>query len=320
MTITSKIIKDGFQVPLVYLVPKQSNITMQFKLEPQIVTKATIIAIAAAHLFVLRSIWKKAPEKAKSIENAQASDDSTSTGPVVRTFPDEETLSKELCAFVAKNATEAIAARGVFHLAVAGGSLLDTLVELSDHKDSVDFSKVVLSFANHKCVHPNSEKANISKSKAKFAGKAGISIFVTPSVSPMDGGDGSEEAEFYAKALKDMGIPHANGFPVLDLILLGLGIDGHIGSCHPMGPAVSDSTKAVAAAPKIGEPASITFTIETMNSARQVAVVVSGSAKGKKEALKRAMTRPTEAPRGTFPAQLLESPIFFLDSGAGASV
>jgi 6-phosphogluconolactonase len=291
------------------------HITMP--LDSQIATKVTIVAFTAVHLLILKSIWKKAPEKAEVTENGQSS----GAGPIVKKYRDKATLSKEVCAFIAKNAKEAIDARGVFHLAVAGGSLLDALAGLSDHKDIVDFSKVVLSFVNHKCVDPNSDKANMSKSKTKFAAMAGIRKLVVPSLSPTDGGDGSEEAELYSKAIRDEGIPHTkNGIPVLDLILLGLGTDGHIGSCHPMGPAVADSSKAVTASPKIGEPASITFTIETMNSARQVAVVASGGAKGKKEAIKRAMIRPAETPHGIFPAQLLESPIFFLDSEAGADI
>ena len=298
---------------------KNEYLGIMMRLESsQIATNAPFVAIAVVHLLVLISFWKKAPrDEAEVTEKAPVSD----AGPVVKKYGDKATLSKEVCAFVAKNARAAIDARGVFHLAVAGGSLLDALVGLSDHKETVDFSKVVLSFVNHKCVDPDGDKANMLKSKTKFADKAGISTFVAPTISSIDGGDGLEEAEFYTKAIRDQGIPHTkNGIPVLDLILLGLGVDGHIGSCHPMGSAVAETTKAVAASPKIGEPASITFTIETMNAARQVAVVVSGGTKGKKEAVKRAMIRPPESPYGTFPAQLLESPIFFLDSEAGAKI
>jgi 6-phosphogluconolactonase len=300
------------------ILQKRIHLGITMRLESsQLATNAPFVAIALAHLLVLTSFWKKAPGEAEVTEKTPVSD----AVPVVKKYRDKATLSKEVCAFVAKNAKEAIDARGVFHLAVAGGSLLDALVGLSDHKATVDFSKVVLSFVNHKCVDPNSDKANMLKSKAKFADRAGISTFVAPTISPIDGGDGLEEAEFYTKAIRDQGIPHnKNGIPVLDLILLGLGVDGHIGSCHPMGSAVAEATKAVAASPKIGEPASITFTIETMNSARQVAVVVSGGTKGKKEAVKRAMIRPSESPHGTFPAQLLELPIFFLDSEAGAEI
>ena len=241
-------------------------------------------------------------------------------GPSVRKSADKAAVGKDVCQFVANAAKSAIKSRGVFHLAVAGGSLLDTLSKLVDHKDDVDFSKVVLSFANHKCVAPTSDKATLTKCKSKFADAVGITRFIEPSPTPADSGDGSAEAEFYAKALKDAGVPHVDGKPLVDLILLGLGADGHVGSCHPLGPAVAEASKSVAASPKSGEPASITFTIETMNAARQVGVVVTGGAKGKKEAVKRAMTRPAETPRGTFPAQSLEAPIFFVDSEAAADL
>jgi hypothetical protein len=68
-----------------------------------------------------------------------------------------------------------------------------------------------------------------------------------------------------------------------------------------MSPAVSETQKAVAGSPKSGEPSSIALTIESCNKARQVVVVA-------------------EEPRGTFPAQLLEKPLFFLDAEAAAEL
>eukprot|EP00934_Nitzschia_sp_Nitz4_P000360 Nitzschia sp. Nitz4//scaffold56_size114212//45124//45963//NITZ4_003945-RA/size114212-processed-gene-0.62-mRNA-1//-1//CDS//3329554691//360//frame0 len=270
-------------------------------------TAAVTVAAVAVHAYILQPyVQKYLPKKA--------------TGPVAKRYPDKATVAKELCAYVVESAKTSIAARGVFHLSVAGGSLLDSLAGLVEYKDAVDFSKVVLSFANHKCLPPTDAKATVAKSKSKFADAIGITTMILPTDKPASGGKGSEEAEFYTKALKDAGIPHSNGLPVVDLILLGLGADGHVGSCHPMGPAVATTDKSVAASPKDGEPASITFTIETMNAARQVAVIVCGGSKGKKEAVKRAMVRPAESPRGTFPAQLLASPIFFLDEEAAADL
>ncbi len=276
-----------------------------------IVAGVTFLLISAIHLSFLKSIRKQ-------VDRSPQQSEESSSVVVVNVFPDDAAVSKDLCAFVARAAKEAIDARGVFYLAVAGGSLLDALAGLENHKDTVDFSKVILSFVNHKCIHPDSDEATTAKCKSTFAVNAGISIFVAPSRSPAENGDGSAEAEFYTKALKDAGIPHRHGFPVLDLIILGIGVDGHIGSCYPMGPAVEDSARAVTPSPKSGEPASITFTIETMNSAREIAVVAFGGSDMKKEAVKRALVRPPEQPRGTFPAQLLASPIFFLNADAAS--
>lgn len=235
--------------------------------------------------------------------------------PRARVFESKEDVSKELCAFIVENAKEAIEKRGIFHLAVAGGSLLDLLGGLAEQKDSVDFSKFVVSFANHKCVAPDSEKSNLHKTKSKFADAAGITKFVLPTSSPDGQGDGSKEAEFYASALVSSNVPHSGKYPVFDLVLLGLGADGHVGSCHPMSVAALETSKGVSGSPKSGEPSSITLTIESFNAARQTCVI--GCGKGKKEAVKRAMDRPAE-PRGSFPAQSLVAPLFFLDADAAA--
>lgn len=238
--------------------------------------------------------------------------------PRARVFESKEDVAKELQAYVVDLAKEAIAKREVFHLAVAGGSLLDLLAGLVDFKDEVDFSKFVLSFANHKCVAPDSEKSTLFKSRAKFADAAGITKFIVPTNTPDGTGDGSKEAEFYAKALVSANVPHAGKYPVFDLILLGLGADGHVGSCHPGSVAALETATGVSGSPKSGEPSSITLTIEAMNTARQTAVIVCGGSKGKKEAVKRAMDRPAESPRGAFPAQSLSAPLFFLDVEAAA--
>jgi 6-phosphogluconolactonase len=275
--------------------PKQNNIVVA------VIASAAVVGL---YMYLTKLSGGKTASEAK---------------PTTRIYEDKATVSKEVCAFVAESAKKAIAENGVFHLAVAGGSLLDALALLKEHKESVDFSKVVLSFANHKCVAPGNEKATVFKAKSKFAADAGIKKFVIPTTSPTVGGDGSEEAAYYAKQLEAC-VPHEYGLPVIDLILLGLGADGHIGSNHPIGPAVAESRKAVAGSPKQGEPSSITLTVETMNSAKQVALVVCGGSKGKREAVKRALARPAEEPRGTFPAQLLKSPIFFLDKEAAADL
>lgn len=238
--------------------------------------------------------------------------------PRARVFESKEDVSKELCAFIAEKAKESIEKRGVFHLAVAGGSLMDLLGGLAQHKDSVDFSKIVLSFANHKCVAPDSDKSNVTKAKTKFADAAGITRYVVPSSTPDGDGDGSREADFYASALVKANVPHSGKFPVMDLILLGLGADGHVGSCHPDGVAALETSKGVSGSPKSGEPSSITLTIESFNMARHTCVIVCGGSNGKKEAVKRAMVRPAESPRGTFPAQSLAAPLFFLDAEAAA--
>ena len=268
---------------------------------------AVALTIAATAAVGVLSFW--AYNKATEIEDA-------ATYPIARIFHSKDDASKDVCEFIVELAQDSIDKRGVFHLSVAGGSLLDLLTKLQEYKNDVDWSKVTLSFANHKCVLPTSEKANMAKAKKKFADELGITNIVAPTSKPVEGSDGTEEAKFYAKALVDADIPHTQQFPILDLVLLGLGADGHVGSCHPKGTAVRNNKDAVAGSKKTGEPSSITLTISAMNHARQVAVIVCGGSKGKKEAVVRALRRPAERPCGIFPAQLLTSPTFFLDAEA----
>ncbi|CAB9510425.1 Probable 6-phosphogluconolactonase 3, chloroplastic [Seminavis robusta] len=280
-------------------------------------TLSTSLALFAVTAVLMVGLVKAAKKEKSSSSKPELAKPAPLT---TKVFPTKDKVSKALCEYVAAAANKAIAERGVFHLAVAGGSLLDALAGLNDQK--VDYSKVVLSFVNHKCVALDDEKkATIAKCKTKFANEAGITRFVCPNPSPVEGTDGSADAAFYANALKEANIPtSSNGCPIFDLVLLGLGSDGHVGSNHPMGPAVLNTTNAVAGSPKEGEPSSITLTIESINAARDVAVVVCGGSKGKKEAVKRAMVRPAEEPRGTFPAQLLQSPTYFLDSEAASDL
>jgi 6-phosphogluconolactonase len=239
--------------------------------------------------------------------------------PTTLLYVDKAAVSKRLCAYVVQAAKKHIAEKGSFHLAVAGGSLIDALTGLVEHKNEIDFSKVVLSFVNHKCISPDDSSATVAKCKSKFATACGIQKIVCPSPSPKPDSNGDEEAKYYEEQLKAV-VPVSKGYPVLDLVLLGLGADGHVGSCHPMGPAVANTTNVVAGSPKSGEPSSITMTIETINAAKEAVFVVCGGSDGKKEAVKRAMTRPAEKPRGTFPAQLIRGPIFFLDQAAATDL
>jgi len=236
----------------------------------------------------------------------------------LRIFSDKDDTSTELCNFIVDLAKEAIKERGIFHLAVQGGPLLDLLAPLSDHKDSIDFTKVVLSFANHYCINPCHETAALARSRAKFADAAGISQFITPTLCPKIGTDGSEEADFYMMLLQGHGLPHTDdGCPIVDLAVLALGSDGSVASCYPRSQALT-SKRAVIGSPKKGEPASITFTMRTINYARKCVVVA--CSKSKREAVKRALTRPADKPRGLFPAQLLKAPIFFLAADAAGTL
>ena len=105
--------------------------------------------------------------------------------------------------------------------------------------------------------------------------------------------------------------------PVLDLILLGLGDDGHTASLFPGSAAAGVTDRSVA----VGEGKGlerITLTAPVLSAARQVIILVSGAAK--QEALRRLLD-PSESPLRT-PAKLVQpsSPVLVLADAAAAGL
>lgn len=238
--------------------------------------------------------------------------------PETRVYATKDDLANAVCKYIVQEIQNCPNPR--FYLAVAGGSLLDTLRKLVEFKDQADFSSVVLCFANHKCIDPTSEKATAQKAKEKFANALNMTVVVPQTKSEATTTDGTEEAKEYGLQLLQAYVPHTGVIPKFDLVLLGLGADGHVASCHPNSDAATKATTAVTNSPKVGEPPSITLSMKALNNSKKVSVVVSGGSKGKKEAVKRAMIRPAEEPLGSFPAQLLIRPLYFLDMDAAQDI
>ena len=242
--------------------------------------------------------------------------------PTKKILKDKQAVSKELCRLIVQMARFEIDAKGWFIFAVAGGSVLDLLTGLVEWKDAVDWSRVTLAFVNHKCIPLDHPKASAAIVKKNFCNDLNLTDIILPFVtltSPTT--DGSIEAKEYQKQLVQtrlLPVTYDN-MPIFDLILLGLGVDGHVGSNHPNSVAVLSLHSAVVPSPKEGEPSSITLSIPAINAAKNKILVVTGGKDGKK-AVKRAMIRPFEGERGSFPAQLLDRPLFLLDEEAAAEL
>ena len=165
----------------------------------------------------------------------------------VHIYGTAEEVAAALCARVEAEARDAVAKRGVFALAVPGGSVLKMLAGLTD--SSMDWSKaresqrmrpqvamdcadsrrvqVVLAYANHKCVPLDAETSTHAKALKLFLGaatRAGC-VVITPG-----GSDDApaEAAKYNARLLGETRISKEPGTGVcqFDLCLLGMGSDG----------------------------------------------------------------------------------------------
>ena len=209
-----------------------------------------------------------------------------------------------LADMVAAASAEAIAARGAFVVALSGGSLVKALAGLVGRKD-VDFSRWWVVFVDERVVPLSSPDSNYAGAHEALLRKVPVP---TNQVIAIKEGLGAEQAaEHYAGRLLDLGVDvlprTADGYPVIDLVLLGVGPDGHVASLFPNRKETAATSGWVLPVTDSPKPPSarITLTMPVLNSAARVAVVALGA--GKAEVVQRALE--VQSLPGALPVQLV---------------
>ena len=149
--------------------------------------------------------------------------------PEIKVLPDLPSLVREAAERIATAAGQAIANHGSFTLALAGGSTPKPVYELlaqEPYRSQIDWEKVEVFFGDERCVPPDSPQSNY-----RMANEALLSKVPIPAgnVHRMRGEiDANQAATEYGQLLKDR-----FGDGGLDLVLLGMGPDGHTASLFP---------------------------------------------------------------------------------------
>jgi 6-phosphogluconolactonase len=181
--------------------------------------------------------------------------------------------------FVAQ-AEIAIEERGRFAVALAGGSTPKATYEVlaSDHAADLDWGAVHAFFGDERTVPPDHEDSNY-----RMAREALLDHVPVGSVHRMRGELPPEEAaSTYEEELREF---FGETPPRFDLILCGIGEDGHTLSLFPETAALDVSDRLVVANPVLKlETTRLTITIPVANAARAVTFLVAGE--GKAETLK----------------------------------
>lgn len=179
----------------------------------------------------------------------------------VQVLPDAAAVGATVREIVERAAAAAIAERGHFALAIPGGSILKMLVGSGG---STWTSQTTLAYVNHKCV-PMEDADLATHAKAS---KLFLNEWTGCNVLLMDGtDDGPAEAAAYEAKMKALStdiLPrNADGWPVFDLALIGVGDDGHIGSLYPNRDEVL-RTDAWVLPVAMKQPPSITLSLPVM--------------------------------------------------------
>ena len=227
----------------------------------------------------------------------------TGPRPDVRVFPSLDALSRDAAAEVASAARDAVTARGRCTIALAGGSTPQSLYERlgGEHRACVPWSRLHVLFGDERCVPPSHPDSNFAMARS--------SLFVhvpLPGAQihpvPVDRLPPDAAAAAYEHTLRQLfgveaapvqapsGAPLDAGSqsplpastPSFDLVLLGVGADGHTASLFPASPALEERERWVVPVegPAYVTPrCRVTLTLPVINRARTVFFLCAGAEK-----------------------------------------
>lgn len=227
-------------------------------------------------------------------------------------------LARALAARVAVLAAEALLARERFRLAIPGGSVVSLLAQgAAEHE--LDTARWEIFWTDERCVPQDDPQSNFHAAQAEWFGPLGVPRH---RLHPANGALGPEAAaNAYAADLARVFGADAEPWPRLDLVLLGIGEDGHVASLFPGDPALEEARCWVVPVFHAPKPPSerISLSLPVLNHARHLLVVAAGE--GKANALSRVWA--PDATAAPLPAQRLQ-PVdgdlrWMLDPAAGAS-
>ncbi len=195
------------------------------------------------------------------------------TLPATRVFDTSERLSRGLADVLLRQAAAAIAAHGAFHLVLAGGSTPRALYEELARRGAGN-GRWHIWYGDERCLPADDPERNSVMTETAWLAASAIPPEQRRPI-PAELGAEAAAAE-YAARLADA--------PTFDLVLLGVGDDGHTASLFPGQVWTGPEALAVHDAPK-PPPDRVSLSVERLSNTQAVWFVVAGE--GKREALRR---------------------------------
>jgi len=237
--------------------------------------------------------------------------------PRVQVFDDAEAVARGAAERFVELGQAAIDARGCFSVGLAGGSTPKRTYELlasEAYREQINWSKVHIFFGDERCVPPDHSESNYRMANEALISRVSIP---PPNVHRINGlGDAVANASLYEDELRTFFNPAS--WPRFDLVLLGMGDDGHTASLFPGTKALVEPRAWVVAnwVEKFGA-FRITLTAPAINHAANIAFLVTGATKAERllEVLRGALD-PEKLPSQLI--QPLDGSLFWLVDKAAA--
>ena len=223
---------------------------------------------------------------------------------------------------VVKTTNDAVAERGRFTIALSGGSTPKSLYNLlaTNARTILPWDRMFFFWGDERHVPPTDADSNYRMADEAMLSKVPVppgNVFRIPAENP----DAAAVAEDYEKTLRKFFKSEPGSAPRLDLILLGLGPDGHTASLFPGTAALKEKSRLVVAnwVEKL-KTHRLSLTLPVLNAGRSVAFLVSGTDKA--TVLKTVLEE--DAPGEQYPAKLVRPSdgnlVWLLDRAAASGL
>jgi len=244
--------------------------------------------------------------------------------PDIRIYRDSQAWAEAAAEFVLQVGNEAVRENGRFLIALSGGTTPETLYRAltsPPFADCFDWSRTIFFFSDERCVGPDDHRSNYALAKKTLF----TPLNIMPSqVYRMAGESRDLQAAAceYEQKLRLATQTSPSVRPSLDLILLGLGEDGHTASLFPGASVLRDYQCLIAATESPKDPPNrLTMTLAAINGASVIMFLVEGAGKA---GVVRAILDPMAEAERQLPAALVSPEegrlIWFLDPAAAAEL
>ena len=191
----------------------------------------------------------------------------------IEVYPDDNVVARKAAAVIADAARAAVSSRGRFIMAVSGGhtpwSMLRALAG-----EELPWKRLHVVQVDERVAQAGDPDRNLAHLRASLLERAPLPPDNIHAM-PVEGADLDRAAEQYARTLREV----AGSPPVLDLVHLGLGPDGHTASLVPGDPVLDITDADVAATGSYNGRRRMTLTFPTINRSRLVLWLVTGGEK-----------------------------------------
>jgi len=198
---------------------------------------------------------------------------------IIKIFPTPLALAESLALELVSRIKDADTTVNPFTIALSGGNTPKLLFSVLAEKfaRSVAWSNVHFFWVDERCVPPEDPESNFGMTNEVFLGRIDIPQRNIHRIRGED--DPGKEAERYSRELNELTV-QKNGLPFFDLILLGLGEDGHTASIFPGNEKlfVSDKICVTPVHPSTGQKR-ITITGGVINNSAEIIFMVTGKNK-----------------------------------------